>query len=131
MALLYQPRVSMGDLALGECTIRRARALDGKCWWNLWFYVARETDGIPERFAVPVNPNGSFTESGPGGRTWGLTRMAAGVWQVAPSIHVLDDAGRGAILAGQPRPPESRSLWHQTPALVGVPEDEAWISGGA
>jgi hypothetical protein len=131
MELRYRTGVSVGDLALGECTIRSTVAKSGKRWWSLWFYVARETDGVPEMFIVPVNPNGPFTESGPGGRTWGLTRTWAGVWQVAPSIDVLDDVGSRAVLAGQPRPPESRSLWHQTPALVGVPEDEAWISGDA
>jgi hypothetical protein len=90
--LAYRSKVMVEDLALNECTIHRAVApTPGVFFWNLWFYVARETDGVPEAFVVPVNPGGSYTENGPGGRTWGFTRTGPTTWQVSPSIDVLND----------------------------------------
>jgi hypothetical protein len=127
MDLHYRSFVNIEDLQLGECTIHRASSPDGKRWWNLWFYVARDTDGQPEAFVVPVMPNGSYTESGPGGRSWGLARTGDSTWQVSPSINVLDDASARAVVAGLA--PTGRSLWHQTPGIVDVPSTEAWVSG--
>ena len=75
---------------------------------------------------MPINPNGGYVASGPGGKTWGLTRASmAGTWQVSPSINVL--AGHEAQV--HPGPHAAPSLWHQTPSIVEVPDDEAWISG--
>ena len=126
--LKYRSHASIHALALGECTVHHASTDDGKHWWNLWFHVVREMDGLPDTFVVPVNPNGSYVENGPGGRTWGLTRSSVGIWQVSPSINVLDDAGARDVLAGQSVSPDRRSLWHQTPTIVDVPDDEPWIT---
>src|ERR1700691_5122469 len=118
-ALVYRSCVLIEDLQLGECTIHRCGT-----GWNLWFYVTRETDGVPEDFVVPVNPGGGYIENGPLGRTWGFTKSGSGVWQVSPSINVLDDAGARAVQAGAH--PTTPSLWHQTPSVVGVPDGEPW-----
>jgi hypothetical protein len=120
--LRYRSFVQVEDLAVGECTIHRCSGSTAARWWLLWFYVPRETDGVPQDFCVPVAP-GSYTESGPGGKTWGLTRSGAGVWQVSPSINVLNT---GDAVAG---PHALPSLWHQTPAITDVPEGERWIVG--
>ena len=122
--LIYKSHSLIEDLQPGECTIHRCGTPDGKRWWNLWFYVPRETDGVLEDFVVPVNPGGAYTENGLGGKTWGFTKSGAGVWQVSPSINVLDDAGARAVQAGGR--PATPSLWHQTPSVVGVPDGEPW-----
>ena len=129
MDLTYRSFARVLELGLDECTIRRARVMDGsRVWWHIWFHVTRETDGVPDFFCVPISPNGVYTESGPGGRTWGLQPAGDGIWQVSPSIDVLDDLAVRAEREGKPRPPESKSLWHKTPRVVGVPDGEAWIS---
>jgi hypothetical protein len=131
--LQYRPFVYVEQLSLNECTIHRAANADAR-WWLLWFYVLRETDSIAEDFAVPVNPNGAYTKDGvswrgfrPVGRTWGLTRTSMGVWQISPSINVVSDFGVQRVVAGPPA--RGRSIWHQTPTIVGVPESEPWITG--
>lgn len=123
--LKYKPHTMIEDLAVGECTMHRASNSGPGRWWMLWFRVLRETDGQPEDFAVPVNPMGAYAESGPGGRTWGLTNVAGGIWQVSPSINVLDS--RDAVAGTHQFP----SLWHQTPSIEGVPLDEPWANGAA
>ena len=125
MILKYHAHSLIEDLALGECTMHSCQAPSGARWWQLWFFVARDSDGQPDTFRVPVIPNGSFTESGPGGRTWGLTSMGAGVWQVSPSINVLDTRD---TVAGEHQFP---SLWHQTPQVSDVPDSELWAQGFA
>lgn len=109
-------------LALGECTVRGTQG-DGAAYWRLWFYVNRDSDGQPDMFGVPLNPNGGYSESGPGGRTWGLTRAEPGTWQVSPSINVL------VHREIHPGEHQDESLWHQTPKIIGVPEGEPWIGG--
>ena len=121
--LHYRSFVYVDDLAVGECTIHRAGNASGASWWLLWFRVNRETDGQPDDFGVPINPNGSFIEAGPGGKTWGLNRAEPGAWQVSPSINVINT---GEVHPGEHGAP---SLWHQTPKIVGVPDGEAWIAG--
>ena len=97
-------------------------------WWLLWARVACETDGSPLNIAIPVIPGGVYTENGPGGRTWGLTKISAGIWAVLPSVNVLAGDGDGhAVVAGHA--PTGRSLWHQTPDIVCVPADEPWTQG--
>jgi len=120
--LTYRPRALVDDIKLNECTIHRASGSTAARWWLLWFYVCRDTDKQPEVFCVPVNPRGSYAENGPGGRTWGLSSVAHGVWQVSPSINVLGsrDAQAGA---------SSDSIWHHTPTITGVPDDEPWARG--
>jgi hypothetical protein len=128
MNLTYRSFVSVEDLTPNECTIRRASRQDGSAkFWNLWFYVARETDGVLEAFVVPVIPNGVYTESGPGGRSWGLNHSSPDTWQISPSINVLNDDDARRVQVGES--PTGQSLWHQTPAVVGVPDGEAWITG--
>lgn len=122
--LHYRSFVDVGDLKLGECTVHRA--VDGtgqRRYWNLWFYVARETDGVAEAFCVPVNPGGTYSEVA-GWKTWGLTKTGEGVWQVSPSINVLGTR--------EPHPgehPSAGSLWHQTPSIDGVPDADTWTTG--
>lgn len=127
--MVYKPGATVEGLAVNECAVHHASDGAGKRWWNLWLYVARETDGELETFVVPVNPGGGYVEGGPGGKTWGLTKTASGTWQVAPSINVLDDEGARQIQAGEA--PTGRSLWHQTPQIVGVPDAEPWANGAA
>lgn len=122
MNLVYKSHARIEELQPGECTIHPAADATGKRWWNFWFYVFR--DDVPterEDFVVPVRI-GSFTETGPGGRTWGLVDLGGGSWQVSPSINVIADGGQ--IHPG-PHPLPSR--WHQTPTIVGVPDGEAWM----
>jgi hypothetical protein len=124
--LRYRSHSTVEDLAVGECTVHRAADEHGGRWWLLWFRVSREDNELPIDVAVPINPNGGYVASGPGGKTWGLTRASiAGTWQVSPSINVL--AGHEAQV--HPGPHAAPSLWHQTPSIVEVPDDEAWISG--
>ena len=121
--LHYRSNVCVDELNVGECTVHRAANDQGARWWLLWFRVTRETDNQPADFAVPINPNGPFVEAGSGGKTWGLTQSGPDTWQIAPSINVLPG---GAVQEGAPA---DASLWHQTPALVGVPAGEAWQTG--
>ena len=121
--LLYRPRAHVDELDVGECTIHRAANDKGDRWWLLWFRVSRDDTGQPADFAVPVNPCGPFVENGPGGRTWGLTRLEHGAWQVSPSIDVQPD--RSVHPGNGPAP----SQWHQTPVLVHVPDGEPWANG--
>jgi hypothetical protein len=119
--LRYKVCARIGDLQLNECTIRRAGLPPaGTFWWQLWFHVARETDGVAQFFAVPIIVNGSYTETGPGGRSWGFVNQGSGTWQVSPSINVLDEVTR------QGQVEVRGSLWHQTPSVVGVPDGEPW-----
>jgi hypothetical protein len=128
--LTYKHHAQIEDLHVGECTIHRASGSGPARWWLLWFNVLRDNDGKPEIFCVPVNPNGPYLEQGPGGRTWGLTKPEASThehgdgqsnWQISPSINVLDD--RDAVAGTHEHP----SIWHQTPEISNVPDDEAWI----
>ena len=117
--LRYVSHGRIEDLQVGECTIHRAADDKGR-WWLMWFRVERETDGQPDDFAVPVNPNGDYSESGPAGKTWGLCRSTPGSWLVYPSINVLE---HGEVYPGGHAAP---SLWHQAPIVLGVPDGEPW-----
>jgi hypothetical protein len=105
--LRYRSFVDVDDLALDECTIHAAVKDGAPCGWHLWFLVAREDNGQPEVFRVPIIPGGSFNENGPAGKSWGFTALGGGAWQVSPSIHYV-------------------GIWHQTPKVVGVPAGERW-----
>jgi len=121
--LHYRVFLEVDDLELNECTIRRCN--DGtRHWWQLWFYVAQNTDGQPHAFAVPIVPNGAYVEVD-GRKMWGLTRLAGdfGRWQVSPSINVLQTR--------EMHPGEHEtigSLWHETPIIVDVPDGERWTT---
>lgn len=121
MDLTYRVVRHVGELELGECTVRGAHDDRARVWWMLWAWVRRQDGGEPFYVAVPVNPHGPYLEVGPSGRrTWGLARVDATTWQVAPSIDVVGDK----------RPDGSRepSLWHHTPRVVGVPAGEPWTT---
>ena len=111
--------VDPSELAIGECTIRPAGNEHGT-WWHLWAYVLREDNGQPVIIGCPLHVNGGYSESGPGGKTWGFTRSGPNTWQVAPSINVLV---HGEVHPGDHPSP---SMWHQTPAIVDVPDVETW-----
>ena len=121
--LKYRPFVMIDDLSVDECTIHRSRSVEAT-WWNLWLHVLRDTDSQSEIVCVPVIPNGSYTENGPGGKSWGLTRTEDGVWQISPSINVFSDENAKRIRGGLPR--HDQSIWHHTPKIVGVPSGESW-----
>ena len=127
--LHYRSHGLAEDLLENECTLRRTSGGPGGRHWRLWFNVKRETDSALEVFCVPVIVSGPYTEEGPGGRSWGLNRAGVGRWMVSPSINVLDDEGARQVVAGHA--PTSTSLWHQTPLVTEVPEDEGWAKGEA
>lgn len=119
--LRYRSFVDVEDLEVGECTMHRCLNGNGPAeYWHLWCRVLREDNGQSLDFCVPVNPGGAFDENGIGGKTWGLTRAGDGRWQFSPSINVLADRQL------HPGPHDAPSMWHQTPAVVGVPDGEAW-----
>ena len=74
---------------------------------------------------MPVAPNGSFTESGPGGRTWGLTSAGNGRWIVSPSVNAKASGTVKLIIPGHAQNPLP-SIWHKNPVLVGVSDGEEW-----
>ena len=123
--LRYRSYVPVEDLAIGECTVRATGNNAGAAWWQLWFRVLREDNGQPIDVAVPINPNGSFVEAGPGGKTWGITRTdpVSTTWIVAPSVNVLHTADLHP--GDHPEP----SMWHQNVAVDGVSASDLWITG--
>lgn len=120
--------VDPGELKEGECTIRLAKREGAAAYPLLWFFV-RDDEGVRlEIEGVPIAPNGSYTETGIGGRTWGFMRASSGVWVVSPSINVLPHPhypGQTIVHAGE-HPEIATSSWHHTPQVVGVPDGEAW-----
>ena len=122
--LAYKSHSLIEGLSLDECTMHRASGSNSARWWQLWWRVSRTSDGQPQIFCVPVNPNGPYLPLGPGGKTWGLTKTASGIWQISPSINVLA-SGDATDAANHPRVP---SLWHETPAIINVPDAEPWIT---
>jgi hypothetical protein len=128
--LRYRSFVEVEHLALNECTIHRAGDGGSRRWWNLWFYVLRDTDGGPQAFVVPVAPCGVYSENAPGGRTWGLTKVGDGQWQIFPSINVIvNEVGGHSVVTGHA--PTGRSLWHHTPLIEGVSDADTWTTGAA
>lgn len=133
-ALQYRSKTLIEDLAVGECTVHRASGSSSARWWLLWWHALRDNDGQPELFCVPINPGGPYIDSGPGGRTWGLTCPEASShvpntgtknWRISPSINVL---GNRDAIGGMKNLP---SVWHQTPEILNVPDDEPWANGVA
>jgi hypothetical protein len=123
MDLAYRSFVLVEDLRPGECTVHQAKSVDGTRWWLLWLHVYREDRaGALINLAVPVAPHASYTETGPGGRTWGLAPAGPGRWAVSPSV---DAKGANEFVPGHAQDAR-RSIWHQTPTLVDVPNGEAW-----
>jgi hypothetical protein len=121
----YKPGAMAEDLEVGEATVRRAsKGGSGPAWWELWLHVERDDHTGDEYVAVAVAPSGGFTETGPGGRTWGMSRSAPGTWAVMPSINVLSDVDATRVHPGPH--PSLPSIWHEYATLVGVPEGEPW-----
>lgn len=120
--LIYRSNALIEDLAENECTIHRASGSCAERWWLLWFRAARDTDGELEDFCVPVNPNGGYMANGPGGKTWGLTKVGGGVWRIGPSINVLATRHAEALTS------DEESVWHHTPLITNVPDHERWIT---
>jgi hypothetical protein len=123
MDLAYRSFVLVEDLQPGECTVHRAKSADGANWWLLWMHVYRQDrPGVLIDLAVPVAPHASYTETGPGGRTWGLAPAGSGRWLVSPSVDAKSEKDPVPGHAQDTRP----SIWHKNPVLVGVPDGEAW-----
>jgi hypothetical protein len=119
MMLRYRHFVDVDSLALNECTVHACS--DGvHRWWQLWFHVARETDGQLEAFVVPIAPGGSYAEID-GRKTWGLAALGDGVWQVSPSINVTKERETHPGVWEK-----CGSLWHQTPKIIEVPDGVQW-----
>ena len=121
MNLTYHDNAALENLAPGECVIRWCTGSGAARRPTLWFYVARDSDGVLEDYGVPINPGGGYLENGPGGRTWGFTKVGPNTWQVSPSINIEHDT-RDA----KPGPQPTASAWHQTPTIVCVPDPEPW-----
>ena len=121
--LRYRSFVEVDELAVGECTVKTCIAGTTR-FWHMWARVLG-ISGEPLTFCVPIAPNIVGASDGPGGKTWGICRSGLNRWQIQPSINVLEskDVHPGAH-------PTERSIWHQTPALVGVPDLERWQLGG-
>lgn len=107
--------VSLERLAENECTIFKG---NDRFPWHLRFCYRSKLDGKLHDSSVPIFPNADSPEGKPG---WGLKR-AQGGWQVSPSI-----------LISTRRPDPNRpgehidiELWHETPLIVGVGEEERW-----
>jgi hypothetical protein len=105
MGLTYRAAKHASDLAENECVVRRAHDQHGDHWHLV--FRARTSRGEVEYMGIPVGP--ASVESPR--LTWALTNTAPGVWQVSPSIRVRDGDGE---------------LWHETPAIVGVPVPAPW-----
>lgn len=109
------------SLEENECTIFRSDG-DPRFRWHLRIRHRRKNDGRLTDTAVPVFPNEDAPKNKPG---WGLKRVEAGRWQVSPSILV-------STREPDPNDPSKHrdvELWHETPAIVGVPDGERWTGG--
>lgn len=112
--------VSLFKLEENQCTIFKGNELFP---WHLRFRYRSKLDGELHDAAVPIFPNADAPEGKPG---WGLKRVDNG-WQVSPSI---------AISTRRPDPNEPGKwidveLWHETPLIVDVGEDERWHNPNA
>ena len=99
--LKYRRGVSRTDLQENECTIR----MIGGGLAQFVFCYHDKSNGERWTHSMPVRPNGQH--GGPE-RAWGLNRSGPNRWQITPSINLGDDH------------------WHETPAVVDVPDGEDW-----
>lgn len=126
--LEYVPGADPKELAPGQCTVRSSgEAGSAKRWWLLWLCVTRVDDGKPETRHLPVSPRQGPQPHDRGWGTWGLQPIegAPHEWQISPSIAMLErfkDEATGQHV--------DKEIWHQTPKIVGVPDDEMWTQGG-
>lgn len=125
MNLTYRSHTRIEDLRPNECTIHPAADGSGKRWWLLWASVYRDDRaGELIDIAVPVNPGHGYVENGAGGRTWGLANVGGGTWRASPSINVIDESGARWLHPGVHE--AAPSIWHHTPDIIGVPDDDPW-----
>lgn len=116
-------RTFHSNLQPGECTIYQPPGSEGHWYMRFCFY--RTTDGKPEIRLLPVNPNGGPEKQH---HSWGLKRTAIpGRWQIAPSIQCLEQR-RHPDFPDDPEKYVRIETWHQTPAIVGVPDSEPWTT---
>ncbi len=113
----------LSQLRENECTIFKKAQ-----WWILAFCFRRTTDGKTEYRVVPVTPGGDPTPGVPTGGwgTWGLRPVpgAAGRWQITPSLACM-------VRIHDPVDPSKHidiEVWHQTPAIIEVPDGEPWTT---
>jgi hypothetical protein len=126
--LEYVPGAEPEELAPGQCTVRSSGEHGtSRRWWLMWLCVERSDDGKPERRHLPVNPRGYATSCSPGWGTWGLQPVEGEphAWQISPSIAMMERYKDG--VTGEVR---DREIWHKTPKIVSVPDDEMWTRGG-
>jgi hypothetical protein len=115
--LRYRQNTERDDLQENECTI--APVGGGLA---MMVYCFRRKDGKLERRTLPVRPNG---DAGDAEHSWGLRRSvpaAPGRWQIAPSIKCME---RVRDLT-DPKKDIDVEVWHETPAIIDVPEGEPW-----
>lgn len=124
MNLSYRSFAEVDLLELNECTIHRCTGGPGGDYWHIWFRVLRDSDGEVDTFCVPIIPNGNYTETGPGGKSWGFYHTGRMTWSPTPSINVLNTR---ELHPGTH--PDIPSLWHQTPTVINVPDNERWSTG--
>jgi hypothetical protein len=113
--------VTKHALADNECTIFCSGG-DARFKWYLRICYRQKTDGELAECAVPVFPNADAPEGKPG---WGLKRVKDGCWQVSPSIKITTSRPDPS----DPSRQQEVELWHETPVVVGVPEEERWTHG--
>ena len=98
----------------GECGVWRSR---GDTEWYFSFAFLRTTDGKPEHRSIPIVVGRDLA---PGERGWSLKKAAPGRWQIHPSISCLE------YVKDKDEQPKSVEVWHETPVIVGVPDEEPW-----
>lgn len=119
MSTLTYRDLDVWELAVGECTVRR-RCDEHGVHLSLVARVLRSDNGQPLTIGAPIAPGCGYTETPR--RTWGFGRTAPGIWQVSPSINA-----RGYALDADGKPTGAEiSIWHETPAVIGVPEPPWW-----
>lgn len=105
-------------LEVGECCVFNHAATGKPAIWIMAFRFIRSTDGKPETRHIPAAPGLPYAG---GSAPWGLERAGANRWQISPSIQCWERVGG--------RDGKDVELWHETPAIVNVPEGEPWMKG--
>lgn len=112
----YSAGVAPDVLSPGECAIGKS-APGGTVY--LAFCFTRVTDGKPETRRIPIHVGGTPDNDG-----WGFTLVVPGVWQVTPSIKCSERLHNDPSDSAKY---EDVEVWHETPQVVGVPDDEPWM----
>jgi hypothetical protein len=88
-------------LAVGECFVQRVAGV----LYLVYRWAERDENDFPALASTPIRIGEKVPEA------WMLSRTELGAWQVSPSIRLSRDG---------------RELWHETPAVVDVPEPPPW-----